>query len=73
MAQVSFTFGNTFAQRPAQPAQVESGCTVDQFLATQGVEPSKVNIRVGREGVPLSHVLKDGDYLTVSPKQVKGA
>ena len=73
MARITITFGNSLAGQASTPAQIDSNCTVRDFLRTQNVDAANANIQVNRRSADLSATLNDGDYLTVTPKAVKGA
>ena len=72
-SRIKVKFANTLASAPMAESEVAPGTTVEQFLATQGGVPDNATIRVNRVEADLSSPLKEGDILSVVPKQIKGA
>ena len=54
---------------------VATGTTVEQFFGQQlpGRQADDYLIRVDRQSVPRSHVLQDGDRVSITPTKIQGA
>ena len=55
--------------------EIEEGTTLSRFFETQtnNGEPTRYAIRVNNDVCESSYILKEGDRITVSPKNISGA
>ena len=66
----------------AETCEVETGCTVQQFLQSKGIEPHQYTIRLRRHGAngcatsetPTAHTeLQADDFISCVPLKAEGA
>jgi hypothetical protein len=58
-----------FAQEP----ELEAGTTLEQFVASQGINPADYTIRVNRQEQLGNFTLEEGMMVSFSPKKIKSA
>lgn len=52
---------------------IESGMTVESFLAKRNIDTKTFGVRVNRQSPDMAYVLQEGDRVTCVPLNIKGA